>query len=335
MQIITDISLFDKTQWKLFVENHPEGNFFQSPNAYEFFTSVAYYKPLIIIAIENNEILGLLLAVIVKEGKSIKGFLSSRCIVWGGPLVISQNIEVYSKLLETLDLLVRKNVIYIEFRNFYNLAFSSEIFSKFQYKYSDHLNIILSLKECDIEGALLKMTYNRRREIKQSLKLEATVSEAESIDEIRSLYNILHSLYNKEVKLPLPSFSFFQRIYESKYGKVFIVKHKSNIIGGSFCFISSRTIYTLYYCGNKSYRKNIYPSHLAIYAPIKYATENRLINVDLMGAGKPNEKYGVREYKKQFGGDLVNYGRFIRINKKLLYSACKIGLKLYRSLKKV
>jgi len=38
-----------------------------------------------------------------------------------------------------------------------------------------------------------------------------------------------------------------------------------------------------------------------------------------MGAGKLDEEYGVREFKEKFGGKLVEYGRFICVNNRLLY----------------
>jgi len=47
-----------------------------------------------------------------------------------------------------------------------------------------------------------------------------------------------------------------------------------------------------------------------------------------MGAGKPDEDYGVREFKSKFGGELVNYGRFIRINNPFYYKLGELGLKI-------
>ena len=47
-----------------------------------------------------------------------------------------------------------------------------------------------------------------------------------------------------------------------------------------------------------------------------------------MGAGKPGDNYGVRDFKAQFGGELVEHGRFLRINKPLVYKAGSFVLKL-------
>ena len=53
-----------------------------------------------------------------------------------------------------------------------------------------------------------------------------------------------------------------------------------------------------------------------------------------MGAGTPDSDYGVREFKSKFGGELVEYGRYVKINKPLLFSIGKFGLKVLGVLKK-
>ena len=53
-----------------------------------------------------------------------------------------------------------------------------------------------------------------------------------------------------------------------------------------------------------------------------------------MGAGKPDENYGVREFKEKFGGELVEYGRFIRINNPLLYKLGTSALSILKQIKK-
>ena len=56
---------------------------------------------------------------------------------------------------------------------------------------------------------------------------------------------------------------------------------------------------------------------------------------DFMGAGSPDSDYGVREFKSKFGGECVEYGRYIKINKPVLYHAGRIGLKVLGKLNKI
>ncbi len=69
--------------------------------------------------------------------------------------------------------------------------------------------------------------------------------------------------------------------------------------------------------------KNIFPSTLATWAAIEYAAANDFKYFDMMGAGKPDEGYGVRDFKAKFGGELVEHGRILRVNHKLKYSIGK------------
>jgi len=49
-----------------------------------------------------------------------------------------------------------------------------------------------------------------------------------------------------------------------------------------------------------------------------------------MGAGKPDEGYGVRDFKAKFGGELVEHGRFIHINQPVLYTIGKQAVKFLK-----
>ncbi len=78
----------------------------------------------------------------------------------------------------------------------------------------------------------------------------------------------------------------------------------------------------------------MYPAHIAIDGAIKFAIDNKLKVVDLMGAGKKDEYYGVRVYKERFGGLLVEHGRYLKISKPLLYKVGILGLKILKKLKR-
>ena len=53
----------------------------------------------------------------------------------------------------------------------------------------------------------------------------------------------------------------------------------------------------------------------------------------MMGAGKPDEEYGVRDFKAEFGGELVEHGRFLCITKSVLYQIGVIGINTLKKIK--
>jgi lipid II:glycine glycyltransferase (peptidoglycan interpeptide bridge formation enzyme) len=69
---------------------------------------------------------------------------------------------------------------------------------------------------------------------------------------------------------------------------------------------------------------------MATYAAIEYAKQNELPVFDFMGAGVPQKTYGVRDFKMEFNGEVVEYGRYLCIRKPLLYKIGKFGVELLR-----
>jgi len=99
--------------------------------------------------------------------------------------------------------------------------------------------------------------------------------------------------------------------------------------------LPGKVIYEWYICGLDAEFKNVYPSILATWAAIDYANKNNIQMFDFMGVGVPGKDYGVREFKSKFGGEMVNFGRFGRVNNKFLYGITEMGFNLLALLKKI
>jgi lipid II:glycine glycyltransferase (peptidoglycan interpeptide bridge formation enzyme) len=93
-------------------------------------------------------------------------------------------------------------------------------------------------------------------------------------------------------------------------------------------------LYEWFVCGLDGQFKNVFPSTVATWAAIEYAAKNGLIRFDMMGAGKPDEGYGVREFKSKFGGTLVEHGRFLHVLNPLLYAIGKKAVQILKKSKK-
>ncbi len=327
--IIISSNEIDINKWNDFVLEHPAGNFFQTHAVYNFYTDLPNYKPIILIAKKGELINGILLAVKIQE-KGLKGYLSRRCIIWGGPLCY--DTHVFKMLLQKLELLCARETIYIEFRNSFDTSKFCNVFKAENYVFEEWFNYIVQIQSKEVNKE--QLNEGKRRQITKSLKVGAEISEPISIEEVKEFYEILRKLYDDKVKKPLPSFHFFEKFFLIKnLGKIFLVKYENKIIGGMVCPIFKDTIYEWYVCGLDRTIKNVYPSVLLTWTPIEYAAANKLAYFDFMGAGSPRNNSGVREFKRQFGGELVNYGRYIKVNRILLYHIGKIGLAILRWIK--
>jgi lipid II:glycine glycyltransferase (peptidoglycan interpeptide bridge formation enzyme) len=89
-------------------------------------------------------------------------------------------------------------------------------------------------------------------------------------------------------------------------------------------------VYEWYACGFDNCRDDIRPLSVAIWGEMQYAAENGYPLFDFMGAGTPDKPYGVRDFKAEYGGELVEHGRFLCVRKPLLYQIGKWGVKILK-----
>ena len=333
MKILT-YNEIDKQKWQQLIDRSATATWFQTDEAYQFYASVSEMIPFAT-AVENN---GKLRAVCVgyttKETSTIKQYLTCRAIIIGGPLLADDATdEEVAALIEAVTNTSRlspfaSRPIYIETRNFNDYSRWKTVFEANGFAYQPHLNFHV---DCTQENMLATMSESKRRQIKKAIKSGVAIVEAQSQEDVRTYYDILKDLYKNKVKTPLFPLDFFLRFYENGFGKYLLVKYEDKIIGGIMCpILKGRTIYEWFVCGMDEQYKNQYPSVMATYAAIEYAQQNGLSRFDFMGAGKPDEAYGVRDFKARFGGEMVEHGRCLYVRKPLLYNIGKLGVKLLK-----
>ena len=102
-----------------FILEVPHHTVFQSPAFYTFYQSVPHYSPLYFVARNmSGTITGVMLAVVITSKGRLLSYFSSRCIVYGGPLIHADDKEVISQMLEKLNNTVGNLSLFTQFRNF-------------------------------------------------------------------------------------------------------------------------------------------------------------------------------------------------------------------------
>jgi len=304
-------------------------NFFQTLEALHFFNTLGIET--FSFAIEYKEKITAFVSGIIQKEKGIKSTFTTRAIIYGGP-VLSTDVEKEHiiKLFKTVIKQLKHKVIYIETRNLNDYSFFKEDLKGIGFEYHPHLNYHV---DCDVpEYTKKRISNSKLRQVRKSLKEGAITREANSEIEIESFYEILKELYKTKVKTPLPNLFFFTTLWSQGIAKFLLVFYEDKVIGGIVCPIfKDKVIYEWYVCGKDGVHKNIYPSILATWSAINYACENSISRFDFMGAGKPDEDYGVREFKSKFGGELVEHGRYIYVANSFLYN---LGKQAVKALKK-
>lgn len=309
--------------WQVLVEQSPYATWFQTREAYEFYASVPEeMMPFAVGVTEDEQLMGVVVGYSTKEQNPIKQLFTCRSIIVGGPLLDPQiSDKAITALLQAVKQ-ITKDSIYIETRNFHDYSRWKTVFDACGFAYQPHLNIQVP---CDAAHA---MSEQRERQVKKAIKNGATIVQATSEKEIYEWYQILLQLYRTKVRTPLFTKDFFLRFYRESRGIYLLVKYQDKVIGGMMCpILDTKAIYEWYVCGMDEEYRELYPSVMATHAAIEYAKAHGIAMLDFMGAGQPNVPYGVRDFKMEFGGELVEHGRFLYIRKPLLYRIGKMGVK--------
>ena len=337
----------DREEWNALVKASATGTWFQTPEAYEFFASMPkLFKPFVVGVIcdpagAQTKLRGVCVGYVTVEKSAVKQWLTRRAIIIGGPCFADDcaNEEV-SLLLSTLrqQLSTGANApIYIESRNFNDYSRWKDAFASAGFDYKAHLNFHVDCR--DKEAMWERMSENRRRQVRKAqATVECLTNEGISELEVREWYEILRMLYRTKVKTPLWPVEFFLEAYRQGVGKFLLVKHEGKVIGGSMVVMSERvkelgnegTVYEWFECGLNADYKEQYPSVMATWAGIQYANGHGCARYDMMGAGVPGVPYGVRDFKSEFGGDMVEHGRFLCVCKPLLYKLGVLGVKIFK-----
>ena len=339
--MITTIQTYkdiDSTAWSRLVQSSPTGTWFQMPEAYSFFADLPnVFRPFVVaVAEKGNGAKDLLLRAvcvgyITVEQNPIKQFFTRRAIIIGGPALVADcTSEEVVLLMETVKCRIKElgGAIYIETRNFNDYSRYRDGFEKAGFHYEPHLNFHVHTG-IPWETTESHIGKHRRRYIRLSYRDGASVVESPSIGQVREYYDLLRELYTKKVKMPLLPKVFFEKLYQLESCKYLLVEFEGKIVGGAICMLlQGRGVYEWFACGKDGEYKNIYPSSVTKYAGMKFASDHGFPIFDMMGAGKPGVPYGVRDFKEEFGGELVEHGRYRFIAKPFLYRCGEIAVKI-------
>lgn len=271
--------------------------------------------------------------------KAMAGTIKARRrIVSGGPVIKKEGGKKDTGKIDLLlDAIIisGKKPLFIEIRNQFDTSSYSKMFETKGLEYADNLNFLIDLTKSE-EELMSNMTSSGRRMVKKSLKEGLNSSIAKNISDIDRFYEILSKTY-MEKKIPLADISLFQSCFEilgdAKCRFILARDSSDKIVAGRMEMITSDIIYDWYACAEKESLSRR-PNELLVWTALKEGMNLNIPTFDFGGAGRPNEEYGVREFKQKFGGRKVNFGRYTLVTKKISTALAKKGMNLAMKFKK-
>ena len=325
----------DIKQWSEFVYNHPQGNIFQTPEMAEVYKRTKNYEPILLAVVDtkNDEILAVLQAVVIKEISGFLGTFSARSIIQGGPLFIEneKGIEALKVLMEHYDKIAQKKALYTQIRNMWDMSNILSFFNSIGYEYEEHLNFLIDLNRPE-EEIWRDIHKSRRKGINRAFKRGVVIEEVRDKKFIPIFYGIVEETY-KNARIPLADISLMESAFEllapKNMATFYMAKYEDIYVGARVVLNYKGLIYD-WYAGALSDYLSLYVNEALVWHILKEGANNRYHTFNFGGAGKPNEEYGVREFKRRFGGKMVNFGRYEKIYSPVKMKIVEKGFEMYK-----
>lgn len=317
-------------EWGQFLEEQNCNNVFYSPEFYIATKNSLINKPFAYCLYDNDKIVALIVGVIQSNFSFPLNLFTTRAIIYGQP--VAKSSHYLNDLLSGYNKAIKNRAIYSEIRN---LELTNErtidLYAKYGFKYQPHLDIIIELNAGQ-EEIKQRISKNKRRNIVKSTNKGVKLVKIETLSEYEIVIDLISQTY-KRIKLPLPNrhffISMFNELQPSGTLKVFAAKLNNSIIAGRIELCYKNIIYD-WYAGSNEHYNSFYANDFIIYNVILWGNANGYSHFDFGGAGKPGIPYGVREHKMKFGGKLLEYGRFNKTYRPLIYSFAKLGLSFFK-----
>ncbi len=327
----TDVNL---DEWQRFVSTHPQSAIFHTPEYYFAFQTNEYAKThLVVILSDKDEILALSVFIIYKE-KGIKRYFSRRAVAMAPPIIKDNDENLLSEILQIQNKYLRQKVIYAEIRNI-NANQSATGYNKNKYQLTKHLNIVIDLLkplsaiESDFYGSA-------RNKIRRAGKNNLHFVQSNTEKSISQVYNLLYKLYDR-IKYPLLPYPAFAQVvnYLSKQKRILTFEVlKDNKLLSTMVLLNYKQEWYSWYMVSSREEKLYGATDFLVWNILQEAKKQGIGKFDWGGAGNPDTEYGVRNFKKKFGGELIEQYRAICVYSPVMYYFSKAIFKIYLFLNK-
>jgi serine/alanine adding enzyme len=333
--MVTIVNSLPEDKWRCFVDQHPAGNIFHLPEMYHVFNETRNHLPEIWAAVNGDQaILALMPVVNITVMPGLVRRLSTRAVVYGGVLCEESEAgySALGQLLSEYKKRTGKQTLFTEIRNISPADSCQTGLVKAGFGYEDHLNYLVDLNR-PVEDVFLSIGNRTRKNIRRGLRQGVvTIREVQTGAQIRQLFSVLQKTF-QAARIPLADISLLESAAEILLPKNMIrftvASVKENPAAVSVELLYRGSMYGWYGGTDRTFAAYI-PNELLTWSLLKWGVENGYYLYDFGGAGRPDQEYGVRDYKAKFGGELVCYGRNTWVSNPFSLVVSKLGYSLYR-----
>ena len=331
------VQQLDERVWRDVVDRHPQGNIFHTPEMFQVFTRTKGHLPTLWATVDGSgDPLALLLPVQMTLMGGLLRRLTTRAIVYGGVLCASghEGEEALAALLRVYKRKAKHSALFTELRNLSDLSTVQPVLQVGGFTYEDHLDYLIRLGR-PVDEIMESIGARTRKNIRRGLRHnDVVIEEVKEPGQIPLCYDLLRQTY-ASAHVPLADCSLFEAAFDVLYPKGMIrfvlARVGDAYVGASVELLYKRIVYGWYGGVDRAYTRYS-PNDLLTWHILQWSAEHGYWTYDFGGAGKPDEEYGVRDFKAKFGGDLVCYGRNTWVHAPVLFGMSRRAYAAYRRL---
>ncbi len=331
------VNSLNEEAWRAFVNQHPCGNIFHTPEMFQVYEQARGYRPQLHAAVNGDGLVQALLPpvqVTLMNGPLHR--LTTRSIAYGGLLFSGDSTgeRALEVLLRQYSVSAVHGALFTELRHLSDASTAQPILNKFGYSYEDHLDYLIDLGGSP-EDVFQNIGSRTRKHIRQALRKETViVEEIHDLNLLPAWYELVRKSYTA-ARVPLADRSLFEAAFNilqpRGMAQFWLARIDSSYVAASVELRYKDTIYGWYSGVDRAYAKET-PGELLMWRVLEQGNLNGFKTYDFGGAGRPDEKSGLRDFKAKFGGRLVAYGRNMKVHSPNLLRLSEAGYGVYRSL---
>lgn len=321
-------------RWSAFVDGHPHASIFHTPEMHRVFEETRLHRPRAWAAIDGaGGVRALLTPVeIATLGGPLRA-LTTRAVAFAGPLVGSERdgAEALGALLSGYRRSMPRSILFTEIRHVTDPQAVLPSLAPVGFRHEDHLNFLVDLTPAPDE-LWGRIASSARRNVQKARRMGVTVEEASDDADIAEGYEVLRDVYRR-IQVPLPDRSLFDAAHRilAPLGRFrVLLAHTEGRTIGVLTLLRYKDVATYWYTGTLRDYATHRAGDLLVWRAIEWAREQGCRVLDFGGAGRPDEPYGVRDFKAKYGGTLVDFGRDVLVPSPVRFRLTTSGYELVR-----
>jgi serine/alanine adding enzyme len=330
------VNTLDEKLWRQFVDQHPQGNVFHTPEMFQVFARTKGHQPSLWAAVnDRGHVLALFLPVLMTLSDGLLRRMTTRAIAYGSVLCApeSEGPTALAALLKAYVKKARCQALFTELRHLSDLSSTQPVLTASGFSFEDHLNYQIDLNR-PIEAVWRGISKSGRKAIRRSKSRGVVPEEVPDRSLIPLYYGFLRQTYAR-AKVPLADISLFEAVFDilvpKGMAKMLLARVDDRYAAASLEIPYKDVIYSWYSGYDRAFRI-VYPNDRLVWHILEWGAKNGYRCFDFGGAGRPDEPYGARDFKAKFGGRLVNFGRHTCVHAPFALALSRIGYQVYREM---